>query len=371
MLSSIRTSSSINSFRYFTTSNIVKSVSSVSTLRKVLKPHDPENPPRVKPSDYATAVKKVQSFFEEDQKLQHCFAMNDMKLLAACEDANNIAVTNLGGKPRAIMQTGQMALEADIMGNREVQSIVDDMLKFGYKTNYLDRLDTLSKRGNIFAIETLELIDNNLMPNQIQLPKGYFAHNVSTRDESRAGDGRREFKFPLTEFEFENKTEESGFDELAEFLSKLIVHLGFPEPKLVNYEDECSKFGVEDIEDKEEQALCDKYGPVVLLGKFPQRSDPFFNMRHAGNGIYDKIDVIVHGFESAGTAVRSCNIEEMKENIKVQDSGEYLKTMYRYFGQDRVDAEIDEYTDYNFIPRCGGGLGMSRIIRGMKIEGLL
>lgn len=341
----------------------------VSQLRKILKPFDPYNPPRLNPKDYGSSIKMVQTFFEQEG-LQHCYAQNDMKLLAACEDANNIAATNLGGKSQAIMQTGQMALEADIMGNLETKNLVDNMLKFGFKIEYIDRLNVLSKRGNIFAIETLDKIDYSY-PDLIELPKGYFAHNTSTRNESRAGDGRREFKFPLTEFEFQNKTEESGFDELAEFLSKLLVHLGFDEPKLVYYDEECQKFGTQYIEDKEEQELCDKYGSAVLLGKFPLRSDPYWNMRHSGNDIYDKIDVIIHGFESAGTAVRSCDPIEMKKNIKLQDSGNYLNTMYDLFGKDRVDNEIDEYTDYKFVPRCGGGLGMSRIIRGLKLEGIL
>lgn len=347
------------------------STKNVSQLRKILKPFDPYNPPRIKPQDYARSIKMVQDFFEQEG-LQHSYAQNDMKLLAACEDANNIAATQLGGRSQAIMQTGQMALEADIMGNREVKEIVDNINKYqGYDYDKNKRLCQLAGRGNIFAIEALEQCSDYGFPKPFELPKGYFAHNTSTRNESRAGDGRREFKFPLTEFEFINQSEESGFDELAEFISKLLVHLGFEVPKLVYYDEECQKFGTKFIEDEEEQALCDKYGSAVLLGKFPLRSDPYWNMRHVGNGIFDKIDVIIHGFESAGTAVRSCNPAEMKINIHLQDSGDYIKAMYKHFGEDRVDAEIDEYTDYKFIPRCGGGLGMSRIIRGMKLEGLL
>lgn len=344
-----------------------------SILRKILKPVDPYNPPRIKPQDYAKSINMVQKFFEQEG-LQHCYALNDMKLLAACEDAKNIAVTELGGKPQAIMQTGQMALEADIMGNLETKNIIERINITGPTMASLEdinRLNILANRGNIFAIEALENIDNNTTPELLELPRGYFAHNTSTRNEARAGDGRREFKFPLSEFEFENKSEHTGFDELATFLSKLLTHLGFGVPKLVYHEDECNKFGVEYIEDKEEQALCDKYGSAVLLGKFPLRSDPYWNMRHAGNDIYDKIDVIIHGFESAGTAVRSCNTEEMKKQITKQDSGEYIKAMYKHFGKDRVDKEINEYLDYKFIPRCGGGLGMSRIIRGLKLEGII
>lgn len=347
-----------------------KNIKTMSQLRKIVKPVNPFSPPRIKPTDYGKSIKLVQSFFEQEG-LQHTYAMNDMRLMAACEDANNIAITELGGHNQALMQTGQMALEADITGNLEVQNIIHNVNNNLLKIGDLVRLKTLSSRGNIYAIECVEQLENNITPKPLELPKGYFAHNTSIRNESRAGDGRREFKFPLTEFEFQNENEESGFDELVEFLSKLFVHLGFDTPKLVYYEEECQKFGVEMIEDKEEQLLCDKYGSVVLLGKFPLRTDPYWNMRHAGFGIYDKIDVIVHGFESAGTAVRSCNVSEMRDQIVLQDKGNYIRTMYQFFGNQRVEEEIEEYLDYKFIPRCGGGLGMSRIIRGMKIEGLL
>lgn len=349
-------------FRRFSQSNLSKNV---------LKPFNPYNPPRIKPQDYGRSINLVQSFFEQEG-LQHSYVLNDMKLLAACEDANNIAITSLGGNPQAIMQTGQMALEADLMGNITVQEIVNSIHKNGFEmATSMNSLFMLSNRGNIYAIDAMKEIDQNKLPQKFSLPKGYFAHNTSTRDEYKAGDGRREFKFPLTEFEFINETEESGFDELALFLSKLITHLGFSPPEMVYYEDECYHLGTEFIGDEEEQALCEKYGSVVLLGKFPLRTDPYWNMRHAGCDIYDKIDVIIHGFESIGSAVRSCNVREMRTNICLQDEGNYLRTMYEYFGKERVDTEIEEYFDYDFIPRCGGGLGMSRIIRGMKIEGIL
>ena len=156
----------------------------ISQLRKVLKPFDPYNPPRLNPHDYAKSIRLVQGFFEQEGLL-HSYAQNDMKLLAACEDADNIAATELGGKSQAIMQTGQMALEADIMGNLEVQGIIDNINRYeDFDYDEQQRLKTLSGRGNIFAIEALEQCEELIVPPSLELPRGYFAHNTSTRNEA-------------------------------------------------------------------------------------------------------------------------------------------------------------------------------------------
>ena len=31
----------------------------------------------------------------------------------------------------------------------------------------------------------------------------------------------------------------------------------------------------------------------------------------------------------------------------------------------------DDYLKFNFFKRCGGGIGMTRLIRSMKMEGLI
>ena len=49
----------------------------------------------------------------------------------------------------------------------------------------------------------------------------------------------------------------------------------------------------------------------------------------------------------------------------------YAKTLYNQFGRERVDREMDEFLSHNFIPRSGGGIGMTRLIRSMELEGLI
>ena len=45
--------------------------------------------------------------------------------------------------------------------------------------------------------------------------------------------------------------------------------------------------------------------------------------------------------------------------------------MYSHFGKERVEKELEDFLSHNFFPRCGGGIGMTRMIRGMKLQGIL
>ena len=45
--------------------------------------------------------------------------------------------------------------------------------------------------------------------------------------------------------------------------------------------------------------------------------------------------------------------------------------MFDLFGKDRVEVELDEFLNYDFFPRFGGGIGITRIISAMKRAGLM
>ncbi len=42
--------------------------------------------------------------------------------------------------------------------------------------------------------------------------------------------------------------------------------------------------------------------------------------------------------------------------------GGYAKILFEKFGKDRVEKELDEFFSYDFFPRFGGGIGMTRMI---------
>jgi aspartyl-tRNA synthetase len=85
----------------------------------------------------------------------------------------------------------------------------------------------------------------------------------------------------------------------------------------------------------------------------------------------NKIDVILHGIETIGSAERSTSREEMSELFHTISSGMYADILYSRFGKDRVEEELAEFLSFDFFPRFGGGIGMTRMIRALKLEGLI
>ena len=90
-----------------------------------------------------------------------------------------------------------------------------------------------------------------------------------------------------------------------------------------------------------------------------------------GNDYANKVDVIVCGIETIGSAERSIDKEQMRNMFDTISDGAYAKILYEKFGKERVEKEMKEFLSYDFFKRCGGGIGMTRLIRGMKLCGLL
>ena len=111
----------------------------------------------------------------------------------------------------------------------------------------------------------------------------------------------------------------------------------------------------------------------LFLKYFPQRSHPFWNMKQndKDKNLYNKVDVILHGQETIGSAERSCNPHEMYENFLSISGGQYANLLYKQFTEARVMKELDDYLNLDFFPRFGAGIGVNRMARAMKLEGII
>jgi aspartyl/asparaginyl-tRNA synthetase len=139
-----------------------------------------------------------------------------------------------------------------------------------------------------------------------------FCITTSYRNEPNPVEGRHDKIFPMFEFE-----SHGDMGDLMNLESGLLHHLGFGEGfPAVKYEEASKKYGVSELEYDEEEALCRDNGNVVFLTDFPQRTHPFWNMKHSGGGIYNKVDVIMHGMETIGSAERSCDTYEMRKQFQ-------------------------------------------------------
>lgn len=262
---------------------------------------------------YHTLVQKMRDFF-----LQKGFyevpTQSRLSILAACENPHSITTFNYQGLVWPLPQTGQMWLEYELLKNPEWT--------------------------------------------------GCFCISTSYRQEKNPIPGRHELIFPM--FEFESK---GGIEEMLQLESELLSHLGFDDPTEVQYDDVCQEYGgVPILENEHEQRMWDEKGSVVSLQYFPLRTNPFWNMKHNDNGIFNKVDVILYGQETIGSAERSCDIEKMREMFYTIEDGKYSQKLFELFGKERVEKELEQFFTHDFFPRFGGGIGMTRLARAYELS---
>ena len=46
--------------------------------------------------------------------------------------------------------------------------------------------------------------------------------------------------------------------------------------------------------------------------------------------------------------------------------GMYADLLFKLFGKDRVEKELDEFLSFDFFPRFGGGIGITRLISALN-----
>lgn len=261
---------------------------------------------------YNELVQKMREFFLK-RNFKEVPTQSRLSILAACENPHSVKTFEYGGLQWPLPQTGQMWLEHELLKNPEWD--------------------------------------------------GVFCISTSYREEKNPIEGRHELIFPM--FEFEAK---GTMRELNQLEVKLLEHLGFENPVITDYDSVCEEYGgVPILENEHETRMWEEKGPVVSLQNFPLRTNPFWNMKHAGNNKYNKIDVILYGQETIGSAERSCDVEEMRHNFYNIEGGAYCAKLFELFGKERVEKELDEFLSLNFFPRFGGGIGMTRMARAYEL----
>ena len=86
-------------------------------------------------------------------------------------------------------------------------------------------------------------------------------------------------------------------------------------------------------------------------------------MKHIGDGIFNKIDIILYGQETIGSAERSCDVDEMRNTFYTISEGGYAAKLFELFGKERVEKELEQFLSFEFFPRFGGGIGLTRMAR--------
>jgi aspartyl/asparaginyl-tRNA synthetase len=261
---------------------------------------------------YNELVQKMRKFFLKKGFIE-VPTQSRLSILAACENPHSIATFTYNGEIWPLPQTGQMWLEYELLKNPEWP--------------------------------------------------GVFCISTSYRQEKNPIPGRHELIFPM--FEFESK---GGMKELLDLEFELLGFLGFDAPVEVGYDEMCEKYGgVEILENEHESKMWEEIGSVVSLQNFPLRTNPFWNMKHSKSGIFNKVDVILYGQETIGSAERSCDPEIMRNMFYTIEKGGYSDKLFELFGKERVEKELEEFLTFDFFPRFGGGIGMTRLARAYDL----
>lgn len=280
----------------------------------------------IDPKDFCLMTKKLRTFFESKGFLE-VHTQSRLSILAACEDPTTISTYNYADQVWPLPQTGQMWLEYEMLKNPD------------------------------------------------KAP-GYFCVSTSYRDEPNPVPGRHDKIFPMFEFEIKG-----GMDDLQKIEEELLEFLGFPKFGEVsgtkyypegNYVDVAEKYKVKELENEHEEELYKEYGPVFFLKNFPNYTSPFWNMQQQETeDAANKIDVLLHGMETIGSAERSTDPAEMRKQFYTISEGGYSKILFDTFTKERVEKELEEFLSFNFFKRSGGGIGLTRLIRAMKLSNLL
>src|SRR5690606_1978314 len=183
-------------------------------------------------------------------------------ILAACENPPSIASYEYCGNIWPLPQTGQMWLEYELLTKPEVP--------------------------------------------------GFFCVSTSYRNEKSPIKGRHQRIFPMFEFGMHG-----GIEELIELEIELLEDLGFGKPEdfiHADYEDIAQKYGVNTIEAEDELRIQKEYGNIFFLENFPERTNPFWNMKRNGETA-NKVDVLLHGIETIGSAERSTDAAEQRNSF--------------------------------------------------------
>lgn len=268
-------------------------------------------------------VEDIVAFSEIVNKLrQFCLYKNfvevntqdRLSILAACEDPDTVATYSYAGEVWPLPQTGQMWLEYELLTRPELA--------------------------------------------------GVFCVSTSYRNEQHPVAGRHKLIFPMFEFEIKG-----GVDELEAFESELLEYLGFGGADMFvrkTYDELATHYKTKELTHLHENQMETDFGPILFCRDFPIYTSPFWNMKQNGVSHAHKIDVIMYGDETIGSAERSTDREVMRESFYTISDGKYASKLFDLFGKDRVEQELDDFLSLDFFPRSGGGIGLTRLINAAK-----
>jgi aspartyl/asparaginyl-tRNA synthetase len=261
---------------------------------------------------YNSLVQKLREFFLEKNFVE-VPTQSRLSILAACENPHSVSTFEYNGEIWPLPQTGQMWLEYELLKN--------------------------PTWDGVFCISTSYRAEKNPIP------------------------GRHELIFPMFEFESKGK-----YKDLILLEKELLEYLGFGSPVEMDYNKTCKEYGdVSILENEHETKMWNEVSHCVSLQNFPLRTNPFWNMKNQQDDLFNKVDVILYGQETIGAAERSCDVDSMRKMFYTIENGGYSEKLFELFGKERVEKELEDFLKFDFFPRFGAGIGLTRLTRAMEL----
>ena len=264
----------------------------------------------IDPKKYTKTLDLLRSFFLS-KGFYEVHTQNRLSILAACEDPETVATYNYNDNIWPLPQTGQMWLEYELLSNPSAE--------------------------------------------------GFFCVSTSYRAEPDPVPGRHETIFPMFEFEMKG-----GVEELKQLEIELCEYLGLKLDlgSIRTYQEWSDVYSVE--KGGELQHDHEEWIGRGMITDFPEYTSPFWNMSRNDDGTSRKIDVILGGKETIGSAERSTDKEQMRDTFYTISDGQYAQLIIDLFGKERVEKELEEFLSFDFFPRSGGGIGVQRLMSALS-----
>ncbi len=261
----------------------------------------------IDPKEFTDVVTELRSFFLSKNFLE-VHTQNRLSILAACEDPETVSTYEYGGNIWPLPQTGQMWLEHELLSNPKEE--------------------------------------------------GFFCVSTSYRAEPNPVPGRHETIFPMFEFEMKG-----GVKELQDLEFELCEWLGIPLSRyqIKKYDQWTKLFNTKELDHDHEKKIGNG-----MITDFPEFTSPFWNMARNADDTSKKIDVILGGQETIGSAERSTDKDQMRDTFYTISDGQYAQLIINLFGKERVEKELEEFLSFDFFPRSGGGIGLQRLMSALS-----
>ena len=335
----------------------------------------------IPPSKFSAVTNLMRDFFLKKGFVE-VHPQSALSILAACEDPETIATYNYDNQIWPLPQTGQMWLEHVLLQNKDIEGC------FCVSTSYRNEPNPVPGRhekifpmfefeskgdfNDLIKLETelLQHLGFPFLTKVDELPNNASKTDYSGRGQSCSSLISNDKNDDIViDSNSSTRWRSSTWNNATYIPSEGFFNINYPGDDYLNI---AKKYGVKELENRHEQNLCHEYGPVYFIKNFPLYTSPFWNMKYdKKTEISKKVDVILDGMETIGSAERSCSPDEMRELYHTISNGKYADLLHDKFSEKRVLDELEQFLEYDFFRRFGGGIGITRMISAMEKNNLL